>query len=137
MSADEATTTTCVRCATVIGVIPMPQTRRPAAPCQRCGTRKFVRVIPREHSTARVDGSGGQISAPMMATYKPRVRHDNGVTWTLPLEIELAGAGLLEMYICKKCGFVEWYCQDVERIPIHPALMTEDIDYDADLPPFR
>ncbi|MCX5742425.1 MAG: hypothetical protein NT062_08010 [Proteobacteria bacterium] len=116
-------------------MIPMPPSRRPAAPCTRCSGRKFMRVIPREHSAAR-EGIG-QVSAPMYATFKPRMRHLNGATWTLPLEIELAGMGLLEMYICKKCGFVEWYCVDVERIPAHPALMTEDIDYEADVPPYR
>lgn len=40
--------------------------------------------------------------------------------------------GLLEAYICRTCGAVEWYCVDVEKIPIHPHLMTEEIDYDAD-----
>ena len=39
--------------------------------------------------------------------------------------------GLLETYICKKCGFVEWYCIDTHNIPIGPHTMTEEIDYAA------
>ena len=47
------------------------------------------------------------------------------------LEIEQTGLGLLETYICRWCGAVEWYCVDVERIPEHPHLMSEAIDYDG------
>ena len=117
MSADEATTTTCVRCATVIGVIPMPQTRRPAAPCQRCGTRKFVRVIPRE-----LDGN----SAPMALTYD--------ISATIAADLT-RGFGKLEAYVCFKCNFVEWYVQgNAADIPIGPEYMTELVDHDPDAP---
>ena len=39
------------------------------------------------------------------------------------------GRGVLEMYICTSCGFVEWYCQDPESIPIGPENMSEIVDY--------
>lgn len=120
----------CGRCASVVGLVPMPPARRPPSPCQKCNHRKFVRCIPREHSGGRPDAPA-QVSAPMYATYKPRMRHASGAQWAMPVEIESAGVGLLEMYICQRCGFVEWYCADVERITTHPAMMTEAIDYEA------
>jgi hypothetical protein len=50
----------------------------------------------------------------------------------------LTSHGTLEMYVCRRCGFVEWYCADPERVPIGPAYMTEDIDYErSDAGPFR
>jgi hypothetical protein len=44
------------------------------------------------------------------------------------------GHGQLDAFICKKCGFVEWYCNDVDSIPIHAHLGTEDVDYEPDTP---
>ena len=44
------------------------------------------------------------------------------------------GRGLLENYICKGCGFIEWYCADPDKIPIGPEFMTDEIDYDQDAP---
>lgn len=42
--------------------------------------------------------------------------------------------GSLETYVCKGCGFVEWYCQDPESVPIGPEYMTELVDYDSGTP---
>ncbi|MBA3538454.1 MAG: hypothetical protein H0T79_02395 [Deltaproteobacteria bacterium] len=126
----ELATLVCADCARTIGVIPMPPSRRPPTPCARCNARRFVRVIPREHSTSPADPTR-QVSAPMFATVMPRMHVGVLGQAPLPLEIDLGGVGLLEMYICAKCGFVEWYCVDVERIPIHPGMMTQLIDYDA------
>ena len=99
----------------------MPPSRRPPRPCQRCNHMAFVRVLPREHSVLPDPVRVEQVSAPMYVTYWP----------ARSIEIENAGVGLLETFICKKCGFVEWYCVDFERIPIHPHLMTEEVDYSA------
>jgi hypothetical protein len=124
----------CQGCADRIGLIPMPPSRRPPAPCGRCNSRKFLRVIPREHTTARAGEINRQISVPMYVTHSPTAH----VGWVLkhakPLELENSGHGLLETYICQKCGAVEWYCVDVERIPVHPHLMSEEIDYENDAP---
>ena len=45
--------------------------------------------------------------------------------------------GYLEQYICRKCGFIEWYCNDPEHIPIGPQYMTELVDYGARDTPYR
>lgn len=47
-----------------------------------------------------------------------------------PIDVGL-GLGLLELYICKQCGLVEWFCIDPEHIPIEASYMTEEIDYEA------
>lgn len=38
------------------------------------------------------------------------------------------------MYICRKCGFIEWYCNDPDTVPIGPYYMTEAIDHGSDTP---
>lgn len=53
------------------------------------------------------------------------------VTYAAPIEPRL-GYGYLELYICRKCGLVEWICNDPERIPIGPGFMTEAIAYDRE-----
>jgi hypothetical protein len=128
-SDDERAMQACRECAKTIGLIPMPPSRRPPAPCARCNHLAFIRVIPREHSSLRGGEINGQTSSPMFVTHAP-TSHDGWFSRSIrELEIEKTGIGLLEMYICKKCGFVEWYCVDVEKIPANPHLMTEEIDY--------
>ena len=124
----------CVTCAATIGITPMPPARRPPAPCQRCNGRQFMRVIPREHSSRRMGEGNGQISAPMYVTHAPTTHRGWILSNVNPIAPESGGLGLLETYICRSCGFVEWYCSDVERIPAHPHLMSELIDYESDTP---
>lgn len=121
----------CRECAPKIGLIPMPPSRRPPAPCGRCSSMTFIRAIPREHSTERQGEWNAQLSAPMYVTHTPSKYKGWFSNTVNQLEIEKTGVGLLETYICKKCGFVEWYCIDVENIPIHPHVMSEEIDYAA------
>lgn len=104
----------CPECARDAGTIEMPPARRPATPCARCKHTKLVRVIPRELAA----GAAG----PMYAAYRFQP-----IRALDPRE----GHGVLEAYICKACGFVEWYCQAPEEIPIGPEYMTEEIDVDA------
>ena len=103
----------CEHCAREGGAIPMPPARRRAAPCAKCNHTALVRVIPRGLSRDSV--------GPMFATYN------------FPIEPH-RGFGVFEAYICKKCGFVEWYCHAPEEIPIGPEYMTEEIDLDASGP---
>lgn len=127
----ERAMTACTECATSLGIVPMAPARRPPLPCARCRQMVFVRVIPREHSTDARGKRGTQLSAPMFATHIPDVYKVPWVSHVQPIAIEAHGVGLLELYICRGCGFTEWYCADVEKIPIHPHLMTEMIDYGA------
>lgn len=119
----------CNLCAPKTGVVAMPPARRSPAPCTRCGHTKLVRVVPRE-LTVSVDPDrpygefGAPSYAPMFATYAIRSDRDGKLA---PVDAR-AGFGGLEMYICKGCGFVEWYCHDPGEIPIGPEYMSEEID---------
>jgi hypothetical protein len=107
----------CEQCSKDRGVVPLPRPRRPANPCRGCKGLSFVRAIPRE--------SGGENrQAPMTVTYAYGLA-------------TLLGLGTLEMYICKGCGLVDWYCLDPQHIPIGPQYMTEEVDYKSDVGPYR
>ncbi len=41
---------------------------------------------------------------------------------------------MLEIFICRTCSLVEWYCLDVERIPIGPQCMTEIVSLESATP---
>lgn len=125
----------CTTCADTYGVMPMLPPRRPALPCQRCNGMRFIRAVPRE-LTATPGDHGMRIASPMPVTFA--CEHERGWFSTSALPIDSRKAfGYLEQYICRKCGFVEWYCNDPERIPIGPQYMTEDIDYGATDTPYR
>jgi hypothetical protein len=130
-SDDERAMQACRDCATVIGIIPMPPPRRPSVPCGRCNHMVFIRVIPREHSTQRLGDSNTQLSAPLYVTHMPTKHEGWFATRPTEVEIEKKGVGLLEAYICKKCGAVEWYCVDAHNIPLGPHTMSEEIDFAA------
>jgi hypothetical protein len=124
----------CSACASELGIVEMPPPRRNALPCTRCSATRFVRVIPREYATNR---SGARIASPMTAT----AEYNAKISW-LREGSEISadvrrGRGLLEMYICSACGFVEWYCHDPESIPIGPEFMTDVVDYASDAAPNR
>jgi hypothetical protein len=40
--------------------------------------------------------------------------------------------GIFETYVCRTCGFTEWYAHDPEAIPIGPEYGTELIDVGGD-----
>lgn len=120
----------CGPCAGMVGIIPLPPTRRPQAACMRCNGRQFMRVIPREHTSIVGRDLNKQVSAPMYVTHHATPRR--GFFQPDPVvPTHEPGYGLLETWICRKCGFVEWYCFDVEKIPAHPHLMSELVDFDT------
>jgi hypothetical protein len=85
----------------------------------------LIRAVPRELTIAEhlVATSG-----PMFVTYEI-LR-----TPTVDAIHPRSGFGVLEIYVCRRCGFVEWYCQKPEEIPIGPEYMTEEIDVTGDGP---
>jgi hypothetical protein len=95
----------------------------------RCNATRFVRTIPREYTAYGSDHVHQRV-APMTLTAEPEVQgriffSGNDVE---PPNIATHGHGTLETYACLGCGFVEWYCQDPENIPIGPEFMTEILD---------
>jgi hypothetical protein len=130
---EEVAMQACRVCADKIGLRPMPPPIRPARPCARCNGMKFVRVIPREHSTVRTGDGNSQVSAPMFLTHVAKGFRGWVFSGVHELEIE-RGFGMLEVYACWQCGAVEWYARDVQQIPIHPHFMTDVVDYDGEGP---
>lgn len=127
----------CTDCANVYGVMPMMPARRPALPCQRCNSMQFIRAVPRELTVEVEYEINRQVASPMPVTFEYQWKKSwLGGRTALPIDSRKA-FGYLEQYICRKCGFVEWYCNDPERIPVGPAYMTEAIDYGASDTPYR
>lgn len=117
----------CTDCITKLGVAPLPPARRPRTPCMRCQGKSFLRALPREHVYFAQQAHTAAL--PLYATAPVR-------PGTIELDAQ-QGVGLLEAYICRACGFVEWFCADADKIPAHPLLMTEVIDLDDGGSPYR
>ena len=117
----------CYDCEHTLRVVPLPPSRRLPRPCDRCGGTKLVRVLPRTWITP---GDSTQLVALRMtltATLKLEKRLLSSEHYLLkPSATALVGT--LEAYVCRACGFVEWYCLDPEALPIGPEYMTEEID---------
>lgn len=124
----------CADCARKTGVVPMPPARRPMKPCLRCNGARFIRAIPREYTADGGDYST-ELAAPMTVTAPPgqRERFFGGYDIATP-NIVAEGRGLIEMYICTQCGYVEWYCYDPQSVPIGPEYMTELVDFTPGTP---
>jgi hypothetical protein len=118
----------CKACARTLGVTPLNPPCRPARPCNRCSSMRFVRVMPRELTA--MGGEGGTQAAPMALTIVPQIT-DHG--WPFGVSAQSpnpwAGRGWLEAYVCLGCRYVEWYCLDPQNIPIGPEYMADIVDY--------
>jgi predicted nucleic-acid-binding Zn-ribbon protein len=118
----------CDMCRNTLGILAMPPARRPPAPCAKCGGTKLVRAIPRDHS-ATPGENGNSVALPMRLTVVPVTASGLLTSRKHARQPDPSTArGLLEAYVCRACGFVEWYCADPEKIPIGPEFMTEEID---------
>ena len=136
---DELRTTTCASCTAKLGLTPMPEPMRPPNACTRCGTFKFVRVVPR-HVSPPVNRGLVATMTNSDLTLTP-----TGVTYELDRRTTPYGGALipdckpaldqprgkLSLYICTGCGFTETYCDDPASIPIGPEYMTDVVDYTA------
>jgi len=74
-------------------------------------------------------------TAPMFATYAIKQRVERKMFLSDQVVIDppfpTEGYGVFEAYICRQCGFVDWYCQDPGKIPIGPEYMTEEFNADS------
>ena len=123
----------CSRCAHRLGVVAMPPSARPPLPCARCGHTILLRAIPRELSEPTSGKDDSQGNAPMFVTYRVNVT-DGFFGRFVDAAEGSAGMGLLEMFVCRACGFVEWYCNDAANLPVGPQYMTEEIDVSSSTP---
>ncbi|MEO8701452.1 MAG: hypothetical protein ABI867_15505 [Kofleriaceae bacterium] len=123
-----AETGICRECRDKLAVKPMGEARRPPVPCQRCNGLRFIRALPREFS-----GEWDR-AMPMTVTYPVVVTRGIFGGASVQGAEPRSGIGRLELYICRGCGFVEWYCDQPADLPIGPQYMTQDIDYGATKP---
>jgi hypothetical protein len=94
---------------------------------------KYVRVIPREITGGTANYDNQRASA-MGLTYQLEIKEslfsDSG-----PKAPSIREAlGIVETYVCFKCGFVEWYCRNPAEIPIGQEYNSDIIDYASDQP---
>ena len=119
----------CAICADSLGVIAMPPSKRKLAPCRCCSNTSFVRAIPREVAVAEKRA----VVSPMAVTFGAQQ-----VGWIGEVSADTRrAAGILEMYVCRACGYVEWYCTDPQSIPIGPQFMTEIVGNEDGKGPYR
>jgi len=74
---------------------------------------------------------GPQVTAPMAVTFGAQEHGWLGFGVTADLRRSF---GVLEMYVCRKCGYIEWYCSDPQNVPIGPQFMTELVEQPGDGP---
>ncbi|MBX3158115.1 MAG: hypothetical protein KF773_19255 [Deltaproteobacteria bacterium] len=109
----------CGACVKKLGVTPLPPPRRRAVPCRHCSGLQFARVVPRGFAlTYTFDPATEAFAGPTVRPQPEQLR------------------GILEAYVCRACGAVEWFCNDAERIPIGPEYNSDLVDY-AGTEPYR
>ena len=84
--------------------------------------------------TTRPGQYGSREVALMFATYLPSTAKQffGGTNVSSPEPAN--GFRPMEMYICRGCGFTEWYCQTPEQIPIGAIHSTELMTAPSDGP---
>ena len=127
----------CDDCASKFGVKqPRPPSRRPAQPCTRCGHGQIVRGIVRDRA-ARGNNTVHEFLVPLAVTFEREVTVKVFGKDKVENSPELRSAvGILEVYVCRRCGLTEWYTQEPESIPIGPEHGTELLDY-PEATPYR
>ncbi len=124
----------CATCRSRLGLVAGPAVRR-ALPCQRCNHPQLVRALARE-LTSSPGEYGGRELFPMAVSLVPKPK--TGFFSGAPKGVDEGHferlVGVLEMYVCRQCGFTEWYCRDPQRLPIGEEFGTELIDITPDAP---
>lgn len=124
----------CTWCRKKLGLVAGSGTR-PHLPCQRCNHPEHVRSLARELTSSPGD-SGQREAMPMTVTMEPiatRTFFRDRPNSVRPGEFE-RGLGILDMYVCRKCGLTEWYCRDPESIPIGDEYGTEVVSTEGETP---
>ena len=78
--------------------------------CPQCG---YEEIIEAEQTEFTDQGLG---PVPMCVTYDER--------WVLSGQNPQHGHGPLSLYVCRRCGFCQWYARSPETIPISEGHRT-------------
>jgi hypothetical protein len=119
----KAQRTLCGTCAVQLGLVNGGEPARPDLPCARCNHTIFIRAQIRELTTSPARYSTRE-AVPMAVTYTPWRSPDGALSGCEPS----SPYGILELYVCAKCGFTEWYCRNPHEIPIAEEFGTEKVD---------
>jgi hypothetical protein len=124
----------CSSCRDKLGLV-LGSGTRPPLPCQRCNHPDHVRALARE-LTASPGESGDREAHPMGVTLEPIA--SRSFFRDRPDGVErgkfAAVHGILDMYVCLKCGLTEWYCRDPRSIPIGEEYGTEHVSVEGPTP---
>jgi len=114
----------CAACQKTFGLPPGSWvTRRPPRPCGRCDNDELIHAVVRERGA---DTWRSQRLAPLGVTYrKQSVVSVSGHARELDEPDLRDPAGIFEVFVCRACGFTEWYVIDPENVPIGPEYATE------------
>ncbi len=77
--------------------------------CPQCGHQEVIEAVQSEFGH-------GSFGVPMCVTYDGR--------WVLSGQNPQHGHGPLCLYVCRCCGFCQWYARSPETIPISEAHRT-------------
>jgi hypothetical protein len=118
----------CPDCSGMLGLVE-GEPARPRLPCARCNHHELVRALVRELTLHPGSESNIPMVAPLAVTYAPRLNKAlfGGRTKGALGPDEAQPFGILELYVCTRCGFAEWYARDPASIPIGPEYGTEKV----------
>jgi hypothetical protein len=78
--------------------------------CPQCGHEEIIEAEQHEFT------GKGSVSYPMCVTYDER--------WVMPGQNPRHGHGHLYLYVCRRCGFCQWYARNPESIPVSEGHRT-------------
>jgi len=115
----------CESCTDKTGFSRDKPQRREVQPCMRCGGLELIRARIRERSS---NDPNVQNFVPFAITYG--MSEEFASTFSMKMVPSAAPNrgqpfGKLEAWVCRSCGFVEWYAQSPEEIPIAAVHGTE------------
>ncbi|HZS37630.1 MAG TPA: hypothetical protein VFF06_12425 [Polyangia bacterium] len=119
----------CLSCRGSFGLSTLaPPPVRPPRPCARCGHTVLVRALLRERvgEWARLSPAGVSYACRRESSFWTG-KHASAPDSDAPL-------GVLDAFVCRGCGFVEWYARDPAAIPIGPEYGTELVDVGTQAP---
>lgn len=119
----------CDSCLKKTGLTRDEPQRREVQPCMRCGGLELIRAKIRERTAGHIGGETNREDfVPFAVTYAISEEYKSTLSFRkVPsaLPDREQPHGRLEAWVCRGCGFVEWYAQSPERIPIGEAFGTE------------
>jgi hypothetical protein len=115
----------CQSCVSEHALEQRPPPLRPRIPCVRCQSRSFVRCWRIRERAASGGDHATEYIAPLSVTYE----HTSRVTVFRGRRVREVNVhdpvGILEAYVCRQCGYTEFYTREADKIPTSPEYATE------------